>query len=683
MKNKLLFSFLILLIGFTIQAKSEVSIVDPVVTMLQDTTICPGNSATITVTGPANCTALIRTTDGNFAFSIAIGPAGTGTFLTAPLYQTTTYTLERITEFFTGNIYYYNDITVTISVIPNGCATITTNINVSPNDLAICNIGECRTLTATSTPIPSTSTYEVSAIPYCPQAAFTDPSYTQVNATGDDIWSAPITLPFNFSFFNQNYTSCQVGTNGIITFNPQTYPGFCDWNLNNTNLPSPAFTHLNAILGVFQDTETRTSGGQAPFDVSVNWKLTGTYPCRKLIVNFYHLGQYQCNQSVGLQTSQIVLYEISNIIEVYVQNRTRCTSWQNGKGVIGVINNSGTLAYVPPTRNVNDAWIATNEAWRFTPNGPNVPMTIRWLENGNQIASGSSVTVCPTANTSYVAEANYNISGVPFTVNSNVNTIAVTIDLSQNPNDISVCNNTTGSYVVDLTANDSVILGGLNPAEYEIYYFTSLADAQNTTNLIMNPSIFVFNQNQTIYAGVFNVNYGCYYIKPFQLSILDAVVAPTGSSPQSLNAGQTLANLNVSGQNIQWYDAPQGGNLLPNTTVVQNNATYYASQTVNDCESRTTQSTRLPILVQVTLGASEFDQNTFTLYPNPTNEIVTITSNLSDVTLDVFTILSQKIESKLLTIGTNTINLSDFTSGVYLFQLSLEGKTKTYKIVKN
>jgi len=692
MNKKLLFLFQLLILGNSIQAKnlsftktideSLFLVVNPTANMTGSTTICPRNTAVITITGTPNSVVEIRNLETFSLYTATISSNGTGTFVTPMLNQTTTFSLIKVTEFSTSISTIITGITVTINVVPNGCANVTTNINVNPNDFPICNVGECRTLIATSTPIPSTTTYEVSSIPYFPQASFLEFTYNVVNATGDDIWSAPITLPFNFSFFDQNYTSCQVGTNGLITFNPQTHPGFCEWNINN-NIPNPAFANLNSILGVFQDTETRVSGGQAPPNVSVNWKLTGVYPCRKLIVNFYDLGQFSCNQTVGLQTSQIVLYEVSNIIEVYVQNRTRCATWQNGKGIIGVINNAGTLAFVPPGRNANDTWTATNEAWRFTPNGPNVPVAIRWLENGNQIGNGSTITVCPQTLTSYIAEATYTISGVPFIVNSAVNTIAVSLDETQNPNDLSVCFDTTGNYTVDLTSNVSTILGGLNPNDYEVSFFTSLVDAENFTNFIINPSNFTFSQNQTIYVGIYNIIYGCYYIKPFQLSILDVVPPPTGISPQSLNVGQTIANLVVSGQNIQWYDAPQGGNLLPNNTIAQNNVTYYASQTVNDCESRISQNTRRPILVQVNLDASEFDQNAFSLYPNPTNDILTITSNLSEVTLDVYTIISQKIETKILSNGSNIINLSNLSTGVYLFQLSLDGKTITYKIVKN
>lgn len=46
----------------------------------------------------------------------------------------------------------------------------------------------------------------------------------------------------------------------------------------------------------------------------------------------------------------------------------------------------------------------------------------------------------------------------------------------------------------------------------------------------------------------------------------------------------TLADVVVDGLDIKWYDAPGNGNLLPSTTPL-NSTVYYASQTVDGCES--------------------------------------------------------------------------------------------------
>ena len=56
---------------------------------------------------------------------------------------------------------------------------------------------------------------------------------------------------------------------------------------------------------------------------------------------------------------------------------------------------------------------------------------------------------------------------------------------------------------------------------------------------------------------------------------------PTANSTQSFNSGDTLANLSVTGTNLQWYSSSSGGTTLPISTVLVNGTTYYVSQTVN------------------------------------------------------------------------------------------------------
>jgi len=54
----------------------------------------------------------------------------------------------------------------------------------------------------------------------------------------------------------------------------------------------------------------------------------------------------------------------------------------------------------------------------------------------------------------------------------------------------------------------------------------------------------------------------------------------------------TIANLQITGQNIKWYDA--ANTILSTTTPLVNGQTYFASQTINGCES-----TKISILVTV------------------------------------------------------------------------------------
>ena len=88
--------------------------------------------------------------------------------------------------------------------------------------------------------------------------------------------------------------------------------------------------------------------------------------------------------------------------------------------------------------------------------------------------------------------------------------------------------------------------------------------------------------------------------------------APTGQAVHHFPPDATLAGIEVAGENIQWYDAASGGNLLENTTQLIDGAIYYASQTIEGCES----SERLAVTATVNfeptdiaLSASSIEEN--------------------------------------------------------------------------
>ena len=82
-------------------------------------TICPGNTAVITITGTPNSRVTITNNLGN-TYSAAIGAAGTGIFTTPVLNVSTVYTLVNVKNNSTFCQRDYTGVTVTITVVPNG-----------------------------------------------------------------------------------------------------------------------------------------------------------------------------------------------------------------------------------------------------------------------------------------------------------------------------------------------------------------------------------------------------------------------------------------------------------------------------------------------------------------------------------------------------------------------------------
>jgi hypothetical protein len=100
------------------------------------------------------------------------------------------------------------------------------------------------------------------------------------------------------------------------------------------------------------------------------------------------------------------------------------------------------------------------------------------------------------------------------------------------------------------------------------------------------------SSNTFSYAYHGNTNRG---ISSATFTLVPVTAPPTGNSPQTVCAGATLNQLQVTGSSIQWYANASGGSALSNATTLVNGATYFASQTVSGQESQT----RLAVTVNV------------------------------------------------------------------------------------
>src|SRR5699024_6750411 len=81
------------------------------------------------------------------------------------------------------------------------------------------------------------------------------------------------------------------------------------------------------------------------------------------------------------------------------------------------------------------------------------------------------------------------------------------------------CDNSSGSYEFDLTANEANIIGNQNPDNIHIAYFTSEEDAQSNTNPITDPAAFDVDSGcETIYVRIENENHpDCYETGSFKV----------------------------------------------------------------------------------------------------------------------------------------------------------------------
>ncbi|MDD4213311.1 MAG: gliding motility-associated C-terminal domain-containing protein [Bacteroidales bacterium] len=369
-----------------------------------------------------------------------------------------------------------------------GCVGVTITTN-GGNDITLpCN-EPCITLEATTVQTSgATTTYEVTSIPYNPPYPYT--GGTLIPVYYDDDWSPVINIPnFHFCFFSQPYDNLIIGDNGVISFNTAAAGGFCPWTIDYgipCNYGSPMH-----IFGAFHDTYLPAGG-------NMYWSVEGTTPCRAFVFKFNQVAHYSCNSIKT--TQQIVLYETTNMIDVYIQSKPVCWDWNDGYAVVGIQDQSQSIAYTAPGRNAT-AWTATNEAWRFTPVGSSYVETY-WYEGTNLIGTGTTVNVCPTGTTTYTARANYNTCwGAVIPVEDNITVTMAGGSVSLSPTDPTICNGESiqitasgsDSYVwapatgLNQTTGSTVTASPTTTTTYTVTGSTPLCTASNTITVTVNP----------------------------------------------------------------------------------------------------------------------------------------------------------------------------------------------------
>ncbi len=413
-------------------------------------------------------------------------------------------------------------------------------VNAGP-DVHICT-PDSTTLTATIVATGATNSYMVSSIPCNPPFPYNTGNI--INNGIDDRWSTLINLPFNFCFYGNVYNKIVAGSNGVITFDiTKASPSLpltsvCPWAFT-ANCPSPSLI-LNAIYGVYHDIDPNVGGNMYS-------AVIGTYPFRTYVVSWNQVPMFSGSCNNLLATHQIVLYESTNIIEVYIQNKPLCSSWNGGAAIVGIQNSTGSTGIVAPGRNTTPTWSAQNEAWRFTPNGA-TNYFLEWWQGSNQISSVNTIRVNPSQTTTYVAKGVY--MNCDFSAIEVTDTVVVYVhpkpDISAPLK--SICKgDTTSITAVSNVPNTNFVWnpgGNVNPliaspsttTNYTIYGTTAFGCKDTTTTTItVNPNPIVTTISGSACGGD------------------TAILKASGGSKYLWDNGDTTATIKVSPINTTTY----------------------------------------------------------------------------------------------------------------------------------
>lgn len=430
------------------------------------------------------------------------------------------------------------------------------DIDAGPDINMACGVA-CTTLTANVVPTGATTQYAVASIPYNPPYPFNTGTPILVNI--DDMWSGLIALPFTFCYYNNNYTQIVAGSNGLISFDASNANNYCPWSFTAT-CPSSSLP-LNSIFGPYHDIDPGVGG-------TMYYAILGSFPCRTYVVNWYHVPMFSSTCNYMLATQQIVIYESTNIIEVYMQNKPLCNSWNSGNAVVGIQNSTGTVGITAPGRNTS-MWSASNEAWRFYPNGPG-GYTVTWWQGGTQIGTGTSIQVCPTTTTSYAAQVVYNLC------TGNTLTLTDTVVVNYNAN----FNINVTPPSDDICAGESVTITASGPPN--VTYTWTPATGLNTTS---GPVVVATPTVTTTYTvtGVDNTN--CSMSVPVTITVTPPPVITIDPPSAAICNGEAIT-LSAHGAGSYSWMPPDGLSSLIDSVVTANpttTITYIVIGNTNGC----------------------------------------------------------------------------------------------------
>lgn len=187
----------------------------------------------------------------------------------------------------------------------------------------------------------------------------------------DDQYSGIINIGFPFEFFGNTYTKCVASGNGFITFDTTlAYPSGGPWYWGQ--IPNQ---QRNCIFAAFADLYLPNGG-------KIRYQHFGSPGSRRFIIEWCHLPFFVGSPCAGLiATTQIILYEGTNVIEVHTTELPAITppcptASPDNRVVQGVEDITGAFSFFPVNKDPSGPLAAnwgntgaTNDAARFTPVG--------------------------------------------------------------------------------------------------------------------------------------------------------------------------------------------------------------------------------------------------------------------------------------------------------------------------
>lgn len=147
-----------------------------------------------------------------------------------------------------------------------------------------------------------------------------------------------------------------------------------------------------------------------------------------------------------------------------------------------------------------------------------------------------------------------------------------------------------------------------------------------------------------------------------------------------ISATTTTLTANQTGASYQWYNCDTESSITGATNRTYSptvNGHYYVEISSGTCVERS------ECYDFSTLGIEEFADDELRVYPNPVkNELHIDRSEASLLNIEIFNVAGQLLLNTTLQEKNNSMNLRDFSQGIYFVKVKTFDKSKTFKIVK-
>lgn len=171
---------------------------------------------------------------------------------------------------------------------------------------------------------------------------------------------------------------------------------------------------------------------------------------------------------------------------------------------------------------------------------------------------------------------------------------------------------------------------------------------------------------------------GCESMRTAVSVTVTTVASPVGDAAQEFEAGDTIADLDVEGNNIVWYSDAELTEMVDTTAELEDGMVYYAVAYDGDCASEV-----FSVTVSEALSEAEVTSAVFNYYPNPVNDILTITFKEDITAVTVYNLLGQPVMERATNADKVQLNMASLSAGTYIVRGVSGSKTQSFKVVKN